>query len=309
MAFLLAQSIAVLFIMIFIGYILVKTHLISHSASQPLSILLVYAIFPCAAIVYFEVDYTDEVLQGLLLAFAAALVLQLLQIGIVRLLREPLGLNSIDQASAIYSNCGNLIIPLIISTLGEEWVIYSLAFICVSTVFTFTHGQSLVSEKPLFNVRAMRQALLNPSIIAIGIGLILFFTGWRLPGVVNSAVYNLANMLGATAMLIAGIGVASTSIRDTFANKRVWRTSILRLVVMPLLCCAILKFAVGWCPIANASSVLLITLLAAAAPCASSIVQFAAIHEKDDIYASSINVVSTLCCIITMPLIIALFQL
>ncbi len=309
MAFLLAQSIAVLFIMVFTGYILVKTKLIGHSASQPLSVLLVYAIFPCAAIVYFEVDYTEQVLQGLMLAFAAALALQLLQIALVRLLSKPLNLNPIDQASAIYSNSGNLIIPLVIATLGEEWVIYSLAYTCVSTVFMFTHGQSLVSEKPLFNASAIRQILLNPSIIAVAVGLVLFFTGWRLPSVVNTAAYNLAGMLGPTAMLIAGIGVACTTLRETFANKRVWLASILRLVVMPLLCCLILKIALGYCPIADASNILLITLLAAAAPSASVVVQFAAIHGKDDVYASSINVVSTLSCIITMPLIIALFQL
>ena len=55
-------------------------------------------------------------------------------------------------------------------------------------------------------------------------------------------------------------------------------------------------------------SVLLISLLAAAAPTASSIAQFAEIADNDAVPAGKINILSTLCCIITMPVVIMIYQ-
>ena len=60
--------------------------------------------------------------------------------------------------------------------------------------------------------------------------------------------------------------------------------------------------------ISTDESVLLISLLAAAAPTASSIAQFAEIADNDAVPAGKINILSTLCCIITMPVVIMIYQ-
>ena len=54
---------------------------------------------------------------------------------------------------------------------------------------------------------------------------------------------------------------------------------------------------------------LLVSLLATCTPSASTITQMAQIYGKDADYASAINVVTTLLCIFTMPLMVALYQL
>lgn len=302
----LAENIATLFVMMLAGFIMVKVGLMEHSASKPLSNLLLYALFPCAIIVSFEVPFSTELLTGLGVAFVAGGIIQLVQIALIKLVARPLGLDAIEQCSAIYSNCGNLIIPLVISTLGSEWVVYSLGFICVNTVLMFTHAKSLISGR---SMRDIKSIVLNPSVISITIGLILFVGGLRLPGPVDAAASGLASMLGPTAMLIAGINIASAPLKQTFSQARVWLITFLRLVALSIISCIALKFAAAVCPIGDASTILLITLLAASAPCASFVVNFAVIYDRDDVYASAINVVSTVCCIITMPLMVALYLL
>ncbi|MDO4399750.1 MAG: AEC family transporter [Coriobacteriia bacterium] len=302
----LATNIGTLFVMMLAGFIMVKAGLLGHSASKPLSNLLLYVFFPCAIIVSFEVEFSVEILEGLGIAFAAAAVIQLGQIALVKASAKPLGLDPIDQCSAIYSNCGNLIIPLVISTLGSEWVVYSLGFICVNTALMFTHAKSLISGK---SMRDIRSIVLNPSIISITIGLVLFLGGLRLPGPIDAAAGGLADMLGPTAMLIAGINIASAPLRQTFSQKRVWLITFLRLVVLSLISCIALKLVASAFPAGDLPTILLITLLAAAAPCASFVVNFAVIYDRNDVYASAINVVSTVCCIVTMPLMTALYLL
>lgn len=305
-ALLLAESIASLFAIMLVGFVMAKSGVLDASAGKPLSNLLLYVFFPCAIVVSFEVDFDAGILAGLGVGFAAAAAIQLLQLALTRLLARPLGLDAVERCSAIYSNCGNLIIPIVVYILGDEWVIYSLGFICVNTALMFTHAKSQISGQRMYDLRSIT---LNPSIISISIGLILFATGLRLPGPLDAAISGLAAMLGPTAMLVAGIGIASAPLRETFAQRRVWLVVFLRLIALSLVSCLLLKAAIPLCPIPNAETILLITLLAAVAPCASFVVNFAAVYERDYAHASAINVVSNLCCIITMPAMVALYTL
>ena len=54
------------------GYLLVKLKILKSEDSKGLSTLSMYMIMPCMIINAFQVDYTPEVQNGLLLAFAAA---------------------------------------------------------------------------------------------------------------------------------------------------------------------------------------------------------------------------------------------
>ena len=50
-------------------------------------------------------------------------------------------------------------------------------------------------------------------------------------------------------------------------------------------------------------------MLAICTPSASTLTQMAQVYGKDADYASAINVVTTLLCIVTMPLMVALYQM
>ena len=56
-------------------------------------------------------------------------------------------------------------------------------------------------------------------------------------------------------------------------------------------------------------TILMVTLLTTCAPSAVAVTQISQVYSDQGRYASFINVVTTLLCIITMPLIIALYQI
>ena len=66
---LLMQQITELFLMIFMGYVIVKARLLKGEDSKVISKIVLYLIIPCVIINAFQVDYTSEKVQGLLLAF------------------------------------------------------------------------------------------------------------------------------------------------------------------------------------------------------------------------------------------------
>lgn len=80
---LLMEQIIELFIMIFMGFIIVKTGIVKDEDSKVLSKIVLYLIIPCVIINAFQVDYTSKTVRGLLIAFAASVILQLVLLFII----------------------------------------------------------------------------------------------------------------------------------------------------------------------------------------------------------------------------------
>ena len=70
----------------------------------------------------------------------------------------------------MYSNAGNLIIPIVSFVLGEEWVVFSTAFLTVQLFFLWSHGVRLFSSDESFRIK---KVVCNVNIIAIILGIIM----------------------------------------------------------------------------------------------------------------------------------------
>ena len=110
---LLAQQIAQLFLMIFMGFLIVKAGLLKDEDSKVLSKIVLYLIIPCVILNAFQVDYTPETVRGLLVAFAASLLMQVVLLFAVSALGRVFHLDAVEITSVYYSNSGNLIVPLV----------------------------------------------------------------------------------------------------------------------------------------------------------------------------------------------------
>jgi hypothetical protein len=303
---LLTQKILSLFLILLAGLVLVRLHVLRGEDSRVLSSLSLYLIMPCVILNAFQIDQTEEIRTGLLLAVGAAVAVHLLFLAVTALLRKPLKLDPVERASVIYSNAGNLIIPLVTSILGEEWVIYSSAYVSVQLILLWSHGlATLCGQRKM----SPRNILTNPNFIAILVGLVLFFTGLRFPTPVQDACSSVSSMLGPAAMLVTGMLIGEMSLKSLLSYRRVWLVTVLRLILYPLLCLGLIWItgAKGFLP--TAGQILLVTMLATMTPSASTITQMAQIYGQDASYASVINVITTLLCIITMPCAVLLYQL
>jgi len=285
---------------------LVRLKILKAADSKIMSILLLYLFFPCVILESFQIDFTPEIQHGMLLSTGAAVVVQALLLFMGVALKKTLHLNAVEQCSVIYSNAGNLIIPLVVSVLGPEWVIYSSSFLAVQLVLFWTHMKSTMANETHMDLRAV---FTNANMIAIFAGIVLLFTGWRLPVPVNDALHSLGLVIGPSAMIIAGMLLGDMSWERIKSYKRVPLVAFLRLIVMPLGVLVLLKYSgiASFSP--HGTTILLITLLATATPSATTCVSMASLYDNQPEYASVINVVTATLCTITMPVIVWLYQL
>ncbi len=303
---LLVKKIAEFFVYMICGYIMVKKGFLKAADSQVITKLCLYIMSPCIIVKAFQIQATEEVARGLGLAFANAVLIHVINIIVAAIYGRVANATEVEKASVIYSNGGNLIIPIVLSVLGEEWVVYSAAFVAVFNIFVWSHGKSMFSKHAGISWKKM---LLNINVVAIGIGMLLLILNIQLTGIVADAVTSLGNMLGPTSMIIVGMVLGEMKLSELFANRRIYGVLLLRLIVCPLIIMTIMKLIPIEGYLESGRTVMMISLFAAMAPCAATVNQFAILYEKDTNYASAINILSTLCCIATMPLMVALYQL
>ena len=129
------EQIVELFIMILMGFIIVKAGIVKDEDSKVLSKVVLYLIIPCVIINAFQVDYTSETVKGLLIALTASVILQVMLLVIISIMGRLFHLNEVEIASVYYSNSGNLIVPIVTFILGQEWVLYGCVFMSVQLIF------------------------------------------------------------------------------------------------------------------------------------------------------------------------------
>ncbi len=302
----LIRKMAELFIIVFAAAILVKAGILKPDDSQAFSRVCLYVVSPCVIFRSFLQNLTGEISAGLFAAVLLALAFHLLFILISAVLKHTWHATEVERGSIVFTNGGNLIVPIVAYTFGQEWVIYVSAYILVFNVLCWTYGVSLFDRKTASNIRKI---LLNPNVLAIILGLIALLTGFRLPELLDTAVADIASTVGPVSMIVIGTVLGGMSFRDLFRNSRVFGVLVFRLLLCSGLAVFLALLSGVSHRIAAGYEIVMISLFSATAPSSTNINQLAILYNHDAQYATSINILTTLTSILTMPLWVFIYEL
>ena len=302
---LLLRQIGSLVIMGLAGFWLRKMNFISHDGSKGISAVGIYICTPCILFMSFQTSISQEKVIGFGYALLAVVVVHILFFTATWLIRKVYPLDGIEQASVIYSNCGNLIIPLVTGVFGAEYIFYTSAYMFVANVLIWSHMVVTLRGGQI----EWKKIILHPCMLSMFAGILFMVSGMPLPTVVQTALNSMGNCIGPLAMLLVGILIAECDMKKILLNRRIYIVTAFRLLAYPFL--AILGAALVYVlfPAAVDPVVYYIVVLGASAPVATVVTQLSQISDLDSGYASSINVLTTLVSIVTMPLMIAAAQL
>ena len=296
--FIVGQQVAILFIMIFVGYICAKRSFFSEEGIKSVTNFVLYIIIPCVIVNSFHRDFDHEMMENLIKAFFAALFVHILNIVVVNLLvhDKDEGRERVLKFAAIFSNCGYMALPLQEALLGKDGVFLGAVFIAVFNIFNWTYGLFLMGGKG--TKISIKTAILNPGVIGVIFGFIFFLTPLKLPHILLTPLQSFASMNTPLPTIIIGFYLAKVPGFSVLKDGKLCLALVLRLVVLPVLA-ALILFAVGL-----RGSLLASVVTAAAAPCAANTAMFAGKFERDTSLSVTLVSVSTLFSILTMPVIV-----
>ena len=303
---LLAEKIAQLFLILLMGYLVVRVGLLKPEDSRVLSVIMVYLVMPCMILNAFQIDNTPEVRTGIAYSFVVAGIMHLLFLALTALLKKPLKLDVIERCAVIYSNASALVIPLLEATLGSEYVVYSCGFIIVQLVLLWTHASSLLQGSSALD---WKKVLTNINMIAIAAGALLYWFRVVLPAPLQNTMSTVGNMMGPMGMLLAGMAIAEKPLREVFCTRRNYLPTVLRLVVCPLVVLMLLWVCHASSWVADGKNILMTVYLAAITPACATVTSMAQLYDRDAAHSSALYVLTTLLSIVSMPVMIGLFDL
>ncbi|WP_292598933.1 AEC family transporter [Mesotoga sp. UBA6090] len=288
------------FVLIGIGFILRRTNLVDDLFTKVVSGFVLYVTLPALIVDSMNFEYSYEVFSNSVILLVAGGVLYLILwfVGLVssKILKLTGDSRSVFLYAVLFGNVAYMGYPVVELIIGKEGVFYSAVFNIWFNVLTWTVGVRIMSRKA---GSSTRKAFLNPGIISVCIGLVLFFSPLKLPVFLDEALALLGESTIPLAMVVVGIILGNVRLSTILKSRTVIFYSIVKLCIAPVIVFFLLS--AGEMP----AMVKKILIIMSAMPAAANTSIFARIFDSDYELSSKLIASSTLFSLITIPLIIS----
>ncbi|MCK9170334.1 MAG: AEC family transporter [Treponema sp.] len=312
MYFLVLKQLLIMMMIAVLSFIFSRRNRFCGAESEFLSRILLFLVNPCLIVNAFNVAYDAEKMKRLLFVIIISIgVHLLLTLVATTAMRSGTSqgrlLDGLDRIGVVFTNCGFIGIPLINGVFGPSGVFYLMGYIVVFNVYLWIYGEYLMSGHI-----SWKKVVTNPNVIAVAAGIVLFCLPFTLPGIVGESLSLIAGLNTALSMILLGMlfaGFHKTAGGISY-TKRVIKASVVRLVVSSFVVLAFL-YAVYrlFSSVEDLREILFVVYIASLCPIGMSASTFACIFKKDASYTSLIVSVTSVLCIVTVPLFVGLGEL
>lgn len=296
------QQIIILFVLVFAGFCCGKAKLINEQGIKTLTNVVLYLATPCVIITSYMREFSVHLLGDLFISLGLSFLVHIIGI-VIAMIAFP-AKNRTDKSSVmhyavVFSNAGYMGLPLQKALLGDAGVFFGASYVAVFNIMCWTYGLWCMSKQ---SGSFSAKRLINPGVVSVIIGIIIFVFSIQVPVSVKDALLQLGNLNTPLPMLIIGYYLAKADIVGALKDKNVYIVSILRLIIVPLVCLGVM-YLMG-----IRGTMLVSMVIPAAAPAATATSMFALLCGRDE--QTSVNLVSvtTVLSLATMSIIVALSQ-
>lgn len=305
--FLTLQRVAVLFLLIVIGFVAGRTNLISDKGQKDITHLILYVTMPATIISAMQLEMNAQRLETSFMIFIILIFCYILMYAVGRFTSRRLpiskGQQDIFQVALLLSNTSFMGYPIVQSLFGQEALFYAVVGAgFIFELISWSLGTYLISrngsELAVFN---LKKILLTPGILSIVIGLFLFAFQFSIPEPVHSVFLALSPVTSPLAMFVIGVMLSRSNIKKALQNKVLYLAVLLKLFIVPIVILFILK-TIGF-----TGPTLVIPVIMVAMPSASYVAMFSSNYGNDEQFSSQIVFLTSLFSMVSIPLITSLF--
>lgn len=300
------EKMALLVIMLALGYMCVKLKLVGPEFNKGLNKLVINILL--VGLILGSVINKDLGMSrsDMLFCLGMMTIMQVLCLVIGVLARRLPGLKNGDGGVyallIAFSNLGFIGVPVIASVYGDSAVfLVSLGNIPFN-ILLYTVGILLLQDdgsRQKIDIKRM----INVPIIATLAATVIFLFNIPMPTLIEDAANMLSDACVPLSMMCVGLSLGNVSLKKTIMNPRIYIVNFLRLIVCPLLVWLIMRVFVSD-PVMLGSIVIV-----AACPPAVVCTIVAMENGRDGVESSELICLGTLLSMVTIPLLISVLGL
>ena len=292
----------VLFILIIVGYVARKCRMMDAEGDRRLSGLVINLTCPCLILssVMGNAVLDKSLVLPLLTEGFSTYIFLILVSWCLSLFVKHKDKRGLYRFMLTFGNVGFIGYPVVASVWGENAIFYASLLNFPNTLFAFSIGMAQVAgygQHVKFNYRILGY----PAMIASYLSILIVLMDWgQIPDMITRPVKLLGDITVPAALLIIGSSMAQIPMKQMFGSPMVYATSMLRLLVLPLVVFCISKLS------GVDETVLQINTLLSAMPVATYGTMFCLQFGKDDTFMTQGIFISTLLSVITIPIMVLL---
>jgi predicted permease len=296
------NQVLVLFFLMAAGFACAKWGVAGSAMAKASSTFIMNVTLPAMLLVSFQRPFSGELLGEAGAALVVSVGLYGLSGALAFFYPRILGITGpergVHRYAVLFSNCGFIGYPMVESLLGPGYVFHAVIFNIPFSFLAYSLGAWLISKEGDEALSLSWRAFANPSVIATLLGFLLFIFSLSLPTPLYRSVKMLGDITSPLSMIVIGITLSQANIKQIFGRWRIYVTVAMRLIALPL-AVLLLAHALG----VN-RPVLMLAVLIAAMPAASTTSIMASLYRVSPEEGSSLVFLSTTLCMVTIPAVI-----
>ena len=298
-----------------VGYALTKGKILNSGHSKMLSALCLYLFLPSKVFTTFATNFNKDYLMErwplLLAAGIIIAVVALVVLPISKLLTKDSYKRIVYHYSMTITNYGYVGYALAGAIFGDAVLQDVMTFAFTVSIYTYTIGYSTLTGGKL-----SAKKLINPVTIAMVSGAVVGMFGpgllnWinntfagaqglvgfanAVPAVIKDFLGKASACMSPVSMLLAGVVISDYKIRDMLSQWQCYIIAAIRLLIIPIAACLVLKLMkLDW--------LVLPALMVLAMPCGMNTIVFPKLVGQDCKPGAALAFITTLACVATIPL-------
>lgn len=198
-----------------------------------------------------------------------------------------------------FSNMGFMGFPVIYAMYGEKGLFLASFANIAFNIFFYSTGVLMLTKGKMQKKVNWKSMFVNNIMIAILLGLIVYFTQIPIPDFARGFITMVGDMTTPLSMLIIGLTLSEFPLREIFNNPAQYAFSFVRLLAAPIVFIGFIKLL----PIETNELIRAVLVILNAMPIAANTTLLANEHGADTEFAAKSATLSTILSLVTLPII------
>lgn len=291
-----------LFLIMLVGVYGSKKGIITSEINNGLINILLNIALPFMVITSFMFTFDESIKSNVIKAFYYSLITYFILIALSYILLLPIkgDKKTIIHFANVFTNTGYIGFPVLNTIYGPEGVVYGSMFNMFFVLFLWTYGIGLFKgymEKDELK-KELLKTLLNPSIIAVVIGVIIMVFEISIPTIFFSSIKSVGSITGPLSMIIVGAILSRVKFKNHLKDWTLYYGIMIKLILLPIILYGISIIINDRSIVANS------VIIIASMPAAAMTSIFAESYDKEKDFAAIVVLTTTLLSVITIPLLV-----
>lgn len=309
------ESVFTIIIMISIGYYLTHIKWLNEDISKCFAKIVINVALPAymlsSLMTTFSKNKLESLAKGLFIPFLSIAICYFIALFVRRVLKIQKGRRGIFTSMFFNTNSIFVGLPVNVALFGSASLPYVFLYYIANTVYFWTLGVYCISgdaasdelkKKNRNTVIAVLKRVASPPLLGFIIAIILIMLNISLPKCIMDSLKYTGDLTTPLSMLFIGINMYNIKLRSIKFTKDIWGVFIGRFIASPLVVFLIVCFL----PMPKLMKEVFI--IQSTMPVMVNTAIVAKTYGADTKYASVMVTLTTIFCMVTIPILMVLFQ-